>query len=67
MSLEGSVPTMVAGYEPPPEKPTRMPLDPATTQNGRGPVVVAEPESAQAQRFVALANAVRDVLYEEPI
>jgi Mrp family chromosome partitioning ATPase len=44
-----------------------LPLDPATTQNGRGPVVVAEPDSAQAQRFVALANAVRDVLYEEPI
>ena len=39
-----------------------LPLDPATTNNGHGPVVVADPESPQAQRFVALAAAVRNVL-----
>jgi ATP-binding protein involved in chromosome partitioning len=39
-----------------------LPLDPATAQNGRGPVVVAAPESAQARRFVELATAVRAVL-----
>jgi ATP-binding protein involved in chromosome partitioning len=36
-----------------------LPLDPATSQNGRGPVMVAAPESAQAQRFRDLASAVR--------
>ncbi len=31
MSLEGSAPTIFAGYEPPPENPTRILLAPATT------------------------------------
>jgi ATP-binding protein involved in chromosome partitioning len=39
-----------------------LPLDPATTQNGRGPLLVAAPESAQAQRFIRLAAAVRKAL-----
>ena len=39
-----------------------LPLDPATSQNGRGPVLVAAPESAQARRFVDLAVAVRGEL-----
>jgi ATP-binding protein involved in chromosome partitioning len=43
-----------------------FPLDPATTQNGHGPVMVADPQSPQAQRFVRLAAAVRAALYDEP-
>jgi ATP-binding protein involved in chromosome partitioning len=39
-----------------------LPLDPATAQNGRGPLMVAAPESAQADRFVELAAAVREAL-----
>jgi ATP-binding protein involved in chromosome partitioning len=39
-----------------------FPLDPATTQNGRGPLVIADPEGPQAQRFRDLAAAVREVL-----
>jgi ATP-binding protein involved in chromosome partitioning len=39
-----------------------LPLDPETSQNGRGPVMVAAPDSAQARRFVDLAAAVRDAL-----
>jgi ATP-binding protein involved in chromosome partitioning len=39
-----------------------LPLDPATAQNGGGPVLVAAPESAQARRFRELAVAVREAL-----
>jgi ATP-binding protein involved in chromosome partitioning len=39
-----------------------FPLDPTTTQNGHGPVVVAAPESPQALRFRQLAGSVRDAL-----
>jgi ATP-binding protein involved in chromosome partitioning len=39
-----------------------LPIDPSTTQNGRGPLMVAAPESAQAARFVRLAAAVRDAI-----
>jgi ATP-binding protein involved in chromosome partitioning len=36
-----------------------LPLDPATSQNGHGPLLVTAPESAQARRFLDLAAAVR--------
>ena len=39
-----------------------LPLDPATAQNGRAPVMVAAPESAQARRFAELATTVREAL-----
>lgn len=39
-----------------------LPLDPATAQNGHGPVMVADPQSPQAQRFRDLAAVVREVL-----
>jgi ATP-binding protein involved in chromosome partitioning len=44
------------------ERLATLPLDPATSQNGHGPVMVAAPESPQAQRFLELAVAVRNVL-----
>jgi ATP-binding protein involved in chromosome partitioning len=39
-----------------------LPLDPVTTQNGGGPLLVAAPDSAQAERFRKLATAVREAL-----
>src|SRR5262249_47183093 len=39
-----------------------LPIDPAIVGNGRGPLLVAEPQSAQAERFRALARDVRDAL-----
>jgi ATP-binding protein involved in chromosome partitioning len=39
-----------------------LPLDPTTGQNGRGPLLVAAPDSAQAQLFLKLAAAVRAAL-----
>jgi ATP-binding protein involved in chromosome partitioning len=39
-----------------------FPLDPSTTQNGDGPIVIAAPESPQALRFRKLATVVRNEL-----
>jgi ATP-binding protein involved in chromosome partitioning len=39
-----------------------LPIDPAIVGNGRGPLLVAAPESAQAERFRALARDVQACL-----
>jgi ATP-binding protein involved in chromosome partitioning len=39
-----------------------FPLDPSTTQNGQGPIVIAAPDSPQALRFRNLAAVVRNEL-----
>src|SRR5262249_24592992 len=39
-----------------------LPIDPAIVGNGRGPLLVAAPESAQAERFRALAREVHAAL-----
>jgi ATP-binding protein involved in chromosome partitioning len=43
-----------------------LPLDPATTSNGRGPLLVAQPRSEQAERFRALARIVDEELASAP-
>jgi ATP-binding protein involved in chromosome partitioning len=43
-----------------------LPLDPVTTSNGRGPLLVAQPRSEQAERFRALARTVVEELASAP-